>query len=105
YIIQELLDAGAKIRAYDPEAMHHVESIFGDQIQFASDPYDALIEADALAIVTEWSVFRAPSFEVLRQILKNPVIFDGRNLYDLHKMEAEGFYYESIGRPIVQLSN
>lgn len=98
YIIDELLKAGAKIKAYDPEAMENVRALMGDQIQLVSDQYEVLIDADALAIVTEWSVFRTPSFQVMKNLLKNPFIFDGRNLYDLQFMKDQGFYYESIGR-------
>lgn len=103
YIIEELLATGAKIRAFDPEAMDNVRAIFGDKIQFADDQYEALIGADALAIVTEWSVFRTPSFKVMKELLKTPAIFDGRNLYDLEYMETEGFYYESIGRDAIKV--
>lgn len=102
YTIDELLEAGAKIKAFDPEAMGNVKNIYGDKIQLAEDQYEALIEADALAIVTEWSVFRTPSFKVMKQLLRNPVVFDGRNLYDLDRMQEDGFHYESIGREIVK---
>ncbi len=98
YIIDELLAAGAAIKAFDPEAMTNAQAIYGNRIQFANDQYEALIGADALAIVTEWSVFRTPSFKVMRELLRQPAIFDGRNLYDLDRMAEEGFYYESIGR-------
>lgn len=98
YIIEDLLKAGAKIKVFDPEAMDNVKQIYGDKIHFASDQYEALIEADALAIVTEWSVFRTPSFKVLKELMSNPAIFDGRNLYDVDSMEDQGFYYDSIGR-------
>ncbi len=103
YIIRELLEAGAKVKAFDPEAMDNIRNLFGDQIQLAEDQYEALIDADALAIVTEWSVFRTPSFKVMRELLKAPVIFDGRNLYELEYMQSEGFYYESIGRNVVKV--
>ncbi len=102
-IIDDLLAAGASVRAFDPEAMEHVRSIYGDRITLCKDQYEALIGADALAIVTEWAVFRTPSFEVMKQLLKQPVIFDGRNLYDLDSMEEQGFYYSSIGREALQL--
>ncbi|MCH2083658.1 MAG: UDP-glucose/GDP-mannose dehydrogenase family protein [Saprospiraceae bacterium] len=102
YIIDQLLDAGAHIRAFDPEGMDNVRALYGDKIAFGSDQYDTLVGADALAIVTEWSVFRTPSFEVIKKLLKSPIIFDGRNLYDLKRMEALGFYYSSIGRNIVK---
>ncbi|MCP3933334.1 MAG: UDP-glucose/GDP-mannose dehydrogenase family protein [Bacteroidetes bacterium] len=98
YIIDDLLKAGAKIRAYDPEAMDNVRAIFKDRITFVEDQYEALIGADALAIVTEWSIFRTPSFEVVKKLMKTNVIFDGRNLYDLEWIKENGFYYDSIGR-------
>lgn len=97
-IIEELLNAGASIKAFDPEAMENVKQVFGDRIQFAEEQYETLIGADSLAVITEWPVFRAPSYKVLRELLSEPVIFDGRNIYDPKVMEAEGFYYDSIGR-------
>lgn len=102
YIIDQLLAAGAQVKAYDPEAMENVSALYGDRVQMADDQYDALIGADALAIVTEWSVFRTPSFRVMRKLMKSSVIFDGRNLYDLELMQENGFYYESIGRTTIQ---
>ncbi len=101
-IINELLEAGAKVKCFDPEAMENVKAIYGDKIYFANDQYDTLVDADALIIATEWNVFRTPSFDVLKKLLKKPIIFDGRNLYDLYVMEEEGFYYESIGRNVVK---
>ncbi len=98
YIIDELLKAGAKIRAFDPEAMDNVKAIYGDQITFCEDQYEALIESHALLIATEWSVFRTPSFAVMKELMVHDVIFDGRNLYDREMMADHGFYYESIGR-------
>ncbi len=102
YIIEKLLEAGAKVKAFDPEAMENVRRVFGDKVQLVADQYEAIIGADALAIVTEWSVFRAPSFKVLKELLRNPVIFDGRNLYDLELMKDKGFIYNSIGRNTVK---
>lgn len=102
YIIDDLLAAGASIRAFDPEAMDNVGRIYGNRITLVDDPYEALIEADALAIVTEWSVFRTPAFEVMRRLMRKPHIFDGRNLYDLDFMAELGFYYESIGRNTIE---
>ncbi|MCR9285774.1 MAG: UDP-glucose/GDP-mannose dehydrogenase family protein [Bacteroidetes bacterium] len=102
YIINELMKAGATIKAFDPEAMNNVNALYNGQVQMAKDQYEALVGADALAIVTEWSVFRTPSFQVMRELLKNPIIFDGRNLYDLDNMKDEGFYYQSIGRNTVE---
>ena len=81
--------------------MGNVEKLFGNQVQYCKDQYEALIHADALAIITEWSVFRTPSFSVMKELLKNAVIFDGRNLYDLDMVAEHGFYYESIGRESV----
>lgn len=98
YIIDELLAAGANIRAFDPEAMENVRSVYGDRITLCEDQYETLIESHALLIATEWSVFRTPSFAVMKELLLNDVIFDGRNLYDREIMEDHGFYYESIGR-------
>lgn len=102
YIIDRLLEAGAKVQAYDPEAMENVQAIYGDKIEFASDQYAAINGADALAIITEWSVFRTPDFRAIDRLLSNKVIFDGRNLYELNNMEQLGFYYESIGRTNIQ---
>ncbi|WP_026905529.1 UDP-glucose dehydrogenase family protein, partial [Pedobacter glucosidilyticus] len=85
YIIDELLKAGAEVVAYDPEAMDNVERLLGDKISFAENPYDALQDADALVIATEWQLFRNPDYELMEKNLKSKVIFDGRNLYDLHK--------------------
>lgn len=101
YIIERLLNAGAKIKAFDPEAMDNVKAVFGDQVQFCEDQYEALIEADALIICTEWAVFRTPSFQVMKELLKAPIIFDGRNLYDLESLRKIGFTYSSIGREVV----
>jgi UDPglucose 6-dehydrogenase len=101
YIIEELLQAGAQVVAFDPEAMPNVKRLLGDTIRFSENAYDALHDADALLIATEWSVFRNPDFEVVAQKLKNKVVFDGRNLYDLQKMIDLGFYYNSIGRKLI----
>jgi len=101
YLIDELLEAGAVVNVYDPEAMGNVKAIYGDRLQFASDQYEALGGADALAIVTEWSVFRTPNFQMMADLLNDKVIFDGRNLYDLNQMEEHGFYYDSIGRSTI----
>ena len=101
YTIDRLLDAGAQVRAYDPEAMENVRERYGDRVTLVGDQYEALIGADVLAIMTEWSVFRTPSFEVMKQLLAAPVIFDGRNLYELDTIEEKGFYYDSIGRSTI----
>lgn len=96
--IKELLAAGAKVVAYDPEAMDNVKAIYGDQITFASGNMEALEGADALMIMTEWPAFRTPDFDEIKSKLKNAVIFDGRNLYDVAQMKEQGFSYYSIGR-------
>ena len=98
YIIEELLETGAKIKAFDPEAKENIKRYFGDRIQLVDEQYEALIDADVLAIITEWSVFRTPSFKVMKELLKSNAIFDGRNLYEPETMEELGFHYESIGR-------
>ena len=101
YIINDLLAAGAEVTVFDPEAMDNVKSIVGDKIKYAQDQYEALEGADALLIATEWSVFRNPDFEKMEEVLKNKVVFDGRNLFDLEKMIDLGYYYNSIGRKTV----
>ena len=101
YIIDELLKDGAEVIAFDPEGMPNVKKILGDKISYATNRYDALDGADALLIITEWSVFRTPDFDFMKEKLKAPVIFDGRNLYDLERVKEHGFYYNSIGRKVV----
>ena len=98
-IIDDLLEAGALIKAFDPEAIENVEKIYGDKISFCDSPYEAAYQADALAIITEWQVFRTPDYDKLKEFLINPVIFDGRNVFDPVRMKDLGFHYESIGRP------
>ena len=104
YIIEELLEAGAKVQTFDPEAMDNVKEIFGDRICFCENQYEALENADTLVIATEWSVFRTPNFDKLLSMLKSKVIFDGRNLYDMEKMKELGVYYESIGRMPIKVN-
>jgi UDPglucose 6-dehydrogenase len=101
-IIEELLALGAKVRAFDPEAMDNVRTELGDRITYSNGMYNVLEGADMLAIMTEWSEFRTPDFEKIGQILSEKVIFDGRNLYDGEHLKSYGFYYESIGRPKVK---
>lgn len=100
-IIRELLSAGATVSAFDPEAMNNVKAILGDQINFAEGQYECLEGADALIVATEWNEFRTPDFDKVLSSLKDAVIFDGRNVYDVEQMEKKGFHYESIGRPLV----
>ncbi|MFZ6051657.1 UDP-glucose dehydrogenase family protein [Halocola ammonii] len=101
YMIEKLTAAGAKVKAYDPEAMENVRSQIGDKIEYASSQYEALDGADALLICTEWPVFRNPDFDKVAGKLANKAIFDGRNLYEIEKMKSLGFYYKSIGRETV----
>lgn len=101
YIIDELVKHGATVTAYDPEGMNNVKNIVGDKITYAENQYDALLKADALLIATEWSVFRNPDFERMEESMTNKVIFDGRNLYDLQKMIELGYYYNSVGRKLI----
>jgi UDP-glucose 6-dehydrogenase len=96
--IKELFAAGAKVVAYDPEAMDNVKAIYGDQITFATGNMAALEGADALMIMTEWPAFRTPDFDEIKRKLKTPVIFDGRNLYNVAQLKEYGFTYYSIGR-------
>ena len=100
-IIQELLTMQAQVSVFDPEAMKNAKAEFSDAVSFGEDQYDVLDQADALCIVTEWSVFRTPDFDQMKKMMKAPVIFDGRNLYDLKPMQETGFYYNSIGREII----
>lgn len=99
YTIDALLAEGATITAYDPEAMPNVQRIYGSSINFAQNAYQTLDAADALLILTEWSVFRTPDFDEMAKKLKNKIIFDGRNLYEVTEMRSMGWHYESIGRP------
>lgn len=101
YIIDALLAKGAKVKAFDPEAMDNVKALYGDKIEFAKNEYEVLEGCDFLIIATEWQLFRNPNFTKVVSLLKEKVIFDGRNLYDLDDMKHLGFYYESIGREIV----
>ena len=98
YMIEDLLERGATINVFDPEAMSNVQKKFGNTLNYSKDMYNVLTNADALVISTEWSIFRTPDFKRVKKELKQPVIFDGRNLYDIKDMENEGFYYSSIGR-------
>src|SRR6266481_7762344 len=97
-VIEELLTAGARVQAHDPEALENARKIFGDRVSYHRTNYDALKGADALLILTEWNEFRHPNFHRIKTELKQPVIFDGRNLYDPALMKALEFKYHSIGR-------
>jgi UDPglucose 6-dehydrogenase len=97
-VIESLLQSGANIQAHDPEAMAEAKKIFGDRIKYFKRNYDALAGADALLVVTEWNEFRRPNFATIKQLLKQPVIFDGRNIYDPEDLRKSGFVYFSVGR-------
>ena len=98
-IINELLKAGAQIKAFDPEAMENVKALMGDKITLCDNQYDAIEGTDALAVVTEWNVFRTPDYDRIMSSLREPVVFDGRNVFDPVDMKERGFVYSSIGRP------
>lgn len=97
-IINRLLEMGATVRAHDPEAIREAKKIFGERISYSQNQYDILNGADALAIITEWSEYRNPNFDKIKSLLREPVIFDGRNLYQPHRMSEIGFRYFPIGR-------
>jgi UDPglucose 6-dehydrogenase len=97
-VIEDLLAAGARVRAHDPEAIENAAKVFGDRVSFHRTNYEALSGADALIILTEWNEFRHPNFQRIKAELKQPVIFDGRNLYEPALMKALEFTYYSIGR-------
>jgi len=101
YMIDALLEMGATVSAFDPEAMANSKQVLGDKITFAEGQYEALENADALIIATEWNEFRTPDFERIGKTLKQKAIFDGRNLFDLQAIQALGFHYESVGRSAI----
>jgi UDPglucose 6-dehydrogenase len=98
YMMKGLLEQGASLTVFDPEAMENIEKQFGNSLEYSSSMYEAIEGADALIICTEWSIFRTPNLEKLKASLNNAVVFDGRNLYDTAEMKREGFTYISIGR-------
>ncbi len=97
-IIDRLVGAGAIVKVYDPVAMDECRRRIGDKVLYCKDMYEAVVDADALALVTEWKQFRVPSWSVLRKVMKSPVIVDGRNIYDKEEVLAEGFTYTAIGK-------
>ena len=99
YVIDALVEAGATITAYDPEAMPNVKAVVGDKIAFVNNQYACLDNADALIIATEWAEFRTPDFDIIDTKLNQKVVFDGRNLFDKNQMKQLGYHYESVGRP------
>jgi UDPglucose 6-dehydrogenase len=100
-LINSLLEAGADLRVHDPEALANVRAIYGERLTYCDRPYGALEQADALVIATEWNEFRNPDFEIMIRLLRQPVIFDGRNVFDLARMTAMGFTYHGMGRAAV----
>ena len=102
-IIEQLLSAGAKVKAYDPVAMEECQRRIGHVIEYVKDPYEALIDSDALILVTEWAEFRIPNYKVIEKLMKQKLVFDGRNIYEPSEMKELGFTYYSIGRPDVKL--
>lgn len=101
-IIEGLLAGGAKVHVSDPKALEHLKKELGDKVRYFTEGYEALAGADALVICTEWNEYRSADFDRIKSILKNPVIFDGRNLYSTEQMRRRGFTYYSIGRPVVK---
>jgi UDPglucose 6-dehydrogenase len=101
-VIDQLLKNKATVRAYDPVAMNEALHIFEDKIEYGKDAYEILLDADALVIITEWTEFRSPNFKVMERLLKNKLIFDGRNIFEPSEMEELGYTYYSIGRQIVK---
>lgn len=97
-LIEKLLNSGAIIKAYDPAAMDEAKKLLGDKIEYTSDPYDAIVNADAMALMTEWSEFHLPDFNRMADLMKKKVIFDGRNIYDPSELKSHGFKYFGIGR-------
>ncbi len=100
-LIDHLLQAGAKVQAHDPEAMDNVRKVYGEKIKFCELEMDALSGADALCIMTEWNDYKRPDWDEMQKLLRAPTIFDGRNLYEPERMQAQGFTYYSVGRPAV----
>ena len=98
-IIERLLAAGAKVSVYDPRAMHTARGIFGDEVEYAESAAAATADADAIVLVTEWAEFRSPDFPGIKALMKTPVVFDGRNIYDPTMLRQAGFTYYGVGRP------
>jgi len=96
-LIELILGAGGEISVYDPAAMEECRHKWGDRIQYGSDMYDAVTDADALLLVTEWKEFRLPSWSVVKRLMRTPILFDGRNIYDRHDLEENQFTYYCIG--------
>ena len=96
--ISKLLEAGCRVRVFDPVAMDECRRRIGDKVEYARDIYDCALDADALLVLTEWKQFRLPSWEVVNRTMRTPVVIDGRNIYNADEMKAAGFAYSCIGR-------
>ena len=96
--IQLLLDAGCRVRVFDPVAMEECKRRIGDKVEYAKDMYDAVLDADAMLLLTEWKQFRLPSWGVMKKTMKNALVIDGRNIYDKEELEEYGFEYHCIGK-------
>ncbi len=103
YMIQDLLDAGADLHVFDPEAMDNIRNKFGDQLSYGKNMYEVVNDANALIVSTEWNVFRSPDLNKVKELMKNPVVFDGRNVYQSDEMAQNGFTYYSVGRKAVNI--
>jgi UDPglucose 6-dehydrogenase len=101
-VIKKLLEAGAKLNVYDPVAMKEAKRILGDKVGYVEDQYEALIEADGLFLITEWPEFKFPNVKIMKKLMRDQVIFDGRNVYDAEEMNKEGFVYYGIGTGMMQ---
>ena len=97
-LIEKLLESGTRVKAYDPAAMEETRKVLGNRIEYVKDPYEAVADADAVALMTEWSEFHLPDFNRLAGMMKEKVIFDGRNIYDPALLRSMGFTYFGIGR-------
>jgi UDPglucose 6-dehydrogenase len=100
-LIDALIHEGVQLRVHDPEAIPNVRALYGDKLVYCDRPYGALEGCDGLAIVTEWPEFRNPDFVIIRRLLRQPVIFDGRNLYDFKSLGTHGFTYYAVGRSLI----
>jgi UDPglucose 6-dehydrogenase len=98
FLIEKLLEAGARVKAYDPAAIIETKKLFGNRIEYTSDQYEALVNVDAVALMTEWSEFHLPDFNRMAELMKGKIIFDGRNIYNPSDIKKLGFTYFGIGR-------
>ena len=97
-LLEDLLEAGATVRAHDPQAMENIRALFGNRVTLCETMYDAVVDADALAVVTEWHEYRRPDFQRIKRLMRNASLFDGRNIWDPDEIRSFGFWYTGIGR-------